>query len=35
MVNGILKISECFEIDFSFIDKVLTHMIGLQQSDLI
>ena len=28
-VNGLVKINDLFDVDFSFIDKVMTHMIGL------
>ena len=35
LVNGIIKISEDFEVDFSFIDKILTHMVGLHKTDLL
>ena len=31
MVSGLIKINEDFDVDFSFVDKVLTHMIGLQK----
>ena len=29
MVNGLIKINEDYQVDFTFIDKVLTHMVGL------
>ena len=34
-VNGLIKINDLFDVDFSFIDKVMTHMIGLQKQELI
>ena len=35
LVNGLIKINEQFDVDFSFIDKVLTHMVGLQKQELL
>ena len=35
LVNGVIKINEQFDVDFSFIDKVLTHMVGLQKQELL
>jgi hypothetical protein len=29
MVNGLIKINEDYDVDFSFIDKVLTNMVGI------
>jgi hypothetical protein len=31
MVNGMIKINELYDVDFSFIDKVLTNMVGIQK----
>ena len=35
MVNGMIKINELYDVDFSFIDKVLTNMVGIQKQDLL
>ena len=35
MVNGLIKINDLYDVDFSFVDKVLTHMIGLQKQELM
>ena len=35
LVNGLIKINDLYDVDFSFVDKVLTHMIGLQKQELI
>ena len=35
MVNALIKINQNFDVDFSFVDKVLTHMVGLQKTELI
>mmetsp|Transcript_12432 Transcript_12432/g.19461 ORF Transcript_12432/g.19461 Transcript_12432/m.19461 type:complete len:103 (+) Transcript_12432:2270-2578(+) len=35
MVNGLIKINENFNVDFSFIDKVLTHLVGIEKSELL
>ena len=35
MVNGLIKINEELFIDFSFIDKILTHMGGIQKDKLL
>lgn len=35
MVNGLIKINQNFDVDFSFIDKVMTHMVGLNKSELL
>jgi len=35
LVNGLIKINDEFEVDFSFIDKVLTNMVGIQKQDLL
>ena len=35
MVIGLIKINEDFMVDFTFIDKVLTHMVGLNKQELI
>ena len=35
MVNGLIKINQNFDVDFSFIDKVMTHMVGLEKSELM
>lgn len=41
-VSGLLRIkvnpktsSDDLQVDFTFMDKVLTHMVGLQKSDLL
>ena len=35
MVNGLIKINDDYQVDFSFIDKVLTHMVGLKKQELL
>ena len=35
MVNGLIKINDEYDVDFSFIDKVLTNMVGIQKQDLL
>lgn len=35
MVNSIIKITKEFAVDFSFIDKVLVHMVGLKKDALL
>jgi len=35
MVNGLIKINEDYDVDFSFIDKVLINMVGIQKKDLL
>lgn len=35
MVNGLIKINQNFDVDYSFIDKVLTHMVGLNKAELL
>ena len=35
MVNGLIKINDNFNVDFSFIDKVLTHMVGIEKNELL
>lgn len=35
MVNGLIKINDEYDVDFSFIDKVLTNMVGIQKNDLL
>ena len=35
MVNGLIKINQNFDVDFSFVDKVLTHMVGLNKVELL
>jgi hypothetical protein len=35
MMNSLIKITEDFQIDFSFMDKVQDHMVGLKKKDLM
>jgi hypothetical protein len=35
MVNGLIKINEDYEVDFSFVDKVLLNMVGIKKNDLL
>ena len=35
MVNGLIKINSDYQVDFAFIDKVLTHMVGLHKDELV
>ena len=35
MVNGLIKINDEYDVDFSFIDKVLINMVGIQKRDLL
>ena len=34
MVNGLIKITSKYEIDFSFVDKILMHMVGINKEVL-
>ena len=35
MVNGLIKINEDYEVDFSFVNKVLLNMVGIKKKDLL
>ena len=35
MMNSLIKITEDFQIDFSFMDKVQDHMVGIKKQDLM
>ena len=35
MVNGLVKINANLQIDFSFVDKILTHMVGISKERLL
>jgi hypothetical protein len=35
MINSMIKITKDFLVDFSFIDKVLVHMVGLKKEALL
>ena len=35
MINSMIKITKDFIVDFSFIDKVLMHMVGLKKEALL
>ena len=35
LVNGLVKINTDLNIDFSFVDKILTHMVGIQKDKLL
>ena len=34
MVNGLIRINDEYDVDFSFIKQVLSNMSGIQKSDL-
>jgi len=34
-VTSLIKITTELEVDFTFIDKVMTHMVGLQKDELL
>ena len=35
MVNGVVKINSDLQVDFSFIDKILTHMAGIDKDKML
>ena len=35
MVNGLIKINDEYDVDFTFVDKVLTHTAGLDRDELM
>ena len=35
MVTSLIKITNELEVDYSFIDRVLTHMVGLNKQELL
>ena len=35
MMNGLIKINDDYDIDFSFIDKILYYIVGVHKDDLL
>ena len=35
MINGVVKINADLQVDFTFIDKILTHMVGIEKEKLL
>jgi len=35
MVNALIKINDDFQVDFSFIDKIQAHMVGIRKEELL
>lgn len=35
MINGLIKINSDLQVDYSFVDKILTHMVGIEKDKLL